>query len=99
MTDDTLTTNLSSDRRKSTSDSSDELTQYELERRSIEVPCSHHKPNSDGMDEDSSDPDPFVAICPLCEGSGDDCGNASSEDVGLTAKARKVLAPSRDIGE
>lgn len=81
----TLTTDLSSDGRETTADAADKLTQDELERRAVEVPRPHHEPDTDGVDKDACDSDPFIAIRPLCERSGDDRGYAGGEDIRLTA--------------
>lgn len=88
MTDDTLTTDLRGNRREAASDSSNQLTQDELECRAIEVPRLHHEPDSNCMNQYSSDTDPFVSVRPLGERARDDRSHASREDVRLTIAIR-----------
>lgn len=90
MTDDALTARLDRDRGEAATDSANHLTERELPRRRVEIPRPHHEPDSDNVDQDARDPDPFVAFRDFGEVTGDDGRHAGGKDVGLAVVRASV---------
>ena len=90
VTDDALTARLNGDCGEPAADSANHLTERELPRRRVEVPRSHHEPDSDNVDQDARDPDPFVALRDFGEVTGDDGRDAGGKDVGLAGRGVRV---------
>jgi hypothetical protein len=85
----TLASNLHRNRRKPSSNPTRDLRNDKVERRTVEVPRTHHEVDSEDVNEDASDADPFVAIRELGEGASDDGGDAGGEHVGGAVRRAK----------